>query len=636
MSRTTASSRGRATLDVSGAIRRPDWAGMLGDAGRRTFSRGYAQMTQNLRGGELRPRIFTMFIIVSVLLIVMLARVVTLQAIGSGDLREASVAQRMRTARIPAERGSILDRTGRELAIPVPTRTIYADPRKVVDPAGTARAIAQLLQLSPERELELATGMQNSARSFIYVAREVESQTAEAVLALKLQGIGSYREEGRALTTDGLRPLIGRTDPDGVGIGGLELQFNDLLTGVDGRVVREVNSRGQSIASGESSFEPATRGHNLLTTIDRTVQYQVDGILTQQVERLMARSGTAIVMHSRTGEIYAMSSVRRNEDGTYSSNAGNLAVVEANEPGSVAKVFSVAAALEEGTVTPQSTFIVPGVQVFNKGSEKWEQVIKDAYPHGTEEMTVRKILVDSSNLGTIKIAETLAPSVRREWLRQFGFGTKSALDFPGESRGILRRAEDLQGTEAFTSAYGYGYASTAVQLVAAVNVVANDGVYVAPKIVAGTIAANGVRNDLPESETRRVISSATASTMRTLLTDVVCYGTAGLAKIPGMSVAGKTGTAYLTEGTGTYLNEDGSRSYFASFVGFLPASDPQFTVLVSVDQPDASSRDRFGGTAAAPVFSRIGQVLITELNIRPTPGDTGCVGSRPAELGPAH
>ena len=155
MSRTTASSRGRATLDVSGAIRRPDWAGMLGDAGRRTFSRGYAQMTQNLRGGELRPRIFTMFIIVSVLLIVMLVRVVTLQAVGSGDLREASVAQRMRTARIPAERGSILDRTGRELAIPVPTRTIYADPRKVVDPAGTARAIAQLLQLSPERELEL-------------------------------------------------------------------------------------------------------------------------------------------------------------------------------------------------------------------------------------------------------------------------------------------------------------------------------------------------------------------------------------------------------------------------------------------------------------------------------------------------
>lgn len=635
MSRMTTTSRGRAVIDPSGALARPDWAGILGAAGRRTLRRGYAQMTTNLKGGELRPRIFAMFLIIAFLLVVMLARVVTLQAVGSGDLREASVAQRMRSVPLPAERGSILDRTGRELAIPIPTRTIYADPRKIVDPVGTARAIAELLQLTPEREFALAAGMQNNTRSFMYVAREVESQTAQAVLALKLQGIGSYREEGRAVTTDGLRPLIGRTDPDGVGTGGLELQYNELLTGVDGRIRREVNSRGQSIASGESSFDPAIRGHNVLTTIDRTVQYQVDGILTQQVERLMARSGTAIVMHSRTGEIYAVSSVRRNDDGTYASNAGNLAVVEANEPGSVAKVFSVAAALEEGTVTTQSTFVVPGVQTFNKGTQ-WEQVIRDAYPHGTEEMSVRKILVDSSNLGTIKIAETLAPSVRREWLRQFGFGTKSALDFPGESRGILKRAEDLQGVEKFTSAYGYGYASTAVQLVAAVNVVANDGMYVAPRIVAGTIDANGVRNDLPAGDTRRVISSATAATMRTLLTDVVCYGTAGLAKIPGMSVAGKTGTAYLSDQTGTYRNEDGSRSYFASFVGFLPANDPQFTVLVSVDQPDASSRDRFGGTAAAPVFSRIGQVLITELNIRPTPGDTGCVGSRPAELGPAH
>lgn len=631
MSRMTTTSRGRPGRDMSGALARPDWAGMFGEFGRRS----YAQMTTNLKGGELRPRIFTMLIVITALLVVMLGRVVTLQAIGSGDLREASVAQRMRSASIPAERGSILDRTGRELAIPIPTRTIYADPRKVVDPVGTARAIAQLLQLPPEREFELAAGMQNGSRSFMYVAREVESQTADAVLALKLQGIGSYREEGRALTTDGLRPVIGRTDPDGVGIGGLELQFNDLLTGVNGRIVREVNSRGQSIASGESSFEAATRGHNVLTTIDRTVQYQVDGILTQQVERLMARSGIAVVMHSRTGEIYAMSSVRRNDDGTYSNNAGNLAVVEANEPGSVAKVFSVAAALEEGSVTTQSTFTVPGVQTFNKDTQ-WEQVVRDAYPHGTEEMTVRKILVDSSNLGTIKIAETLAPSVRREWLRQFGFGAKSALDFPGESRGILRKAEDLQGLEKFTSAYGYGYASTAVQLVAAVNVVANDGMYVAPKLVAGAIDANGARNDLPASETRRVVSSATAATMRTLLTEVVCYGTGGLAKIPGMSVAGKTGTAYLTEGTGAYRNEDGARSYFASFVGFLPANDPQFTVLVSVDQPDPSSRDRFGGTAAAPVFSRIGQVLITELNIRPTPGDTGCVGKRPAELGPAH
>ncbi|MFZ9806249.1 MAG: penicillin-binding transpeptidase domain-containing protein, partial [Ilumatobacteraceae bacterium] len=208
--------------------------------------------------------------------------------------------------------------------------------------------------------------------------------------------------------------------------------------------------------------------------------------------------------------------------------------------------------------------------------------------------------------------------------------------FPGESKGLVKRARNWQGPEKFTFAYGYGYGSTAAQLVSAINVVANDGVYVGPKLVSEVVKADGTREATPATPTRRVISSATAATMRTLMTDVVCYGTAQLAKMPGLSVAGKTGTGYIRQDNGTYLKDDGSRAYFASFVGFLPASNPEFTVLVSVDEPDPSSRDRFGGTAAAPVFARIGQVIVNELDLRPSAGDTGCVGSRPAELGPGH
>lgn len=607
----------------------------VGDLISAVSSYGVTKMTDNVNAGDMRKRISVMFVVILGVLCLVYLRVVVLQTWKAGGYREMSEVQRTRSNVIRAERGAIYDRDGAELAIPIPTRTIFADPREVTDPVTTARALGMVLQLTPEAEMDLANRLQNKGSSFTYVVRQVDSVIAQAVLDLKLPGVATYREEGRALTTEGLRPLIGRTDLDGIGIGGIEMQYDAVLTGVNGKLEREVNSRGQSIASAGSEYVPAVRGANLVTTIHRSLQFQVDGILQQQVERILARSGTAIVMHTQTGEIYAMSNVRRNDDGTYSNSAGNIAAVEAHEPGSVAKVFSVAAAIEDGTVTAQSTFSVPGKQVFNRGTQ-WEQEIKDAYPHGLEQMSVRKILVDSSNLGTVQISQTLSTERNRQWLAAFGFGEKTSLQFPGETRGLLKLARNWQGTEQFTFAYGYGYASNAVQLISAVNVVANDGVYIGPKLVSAMVDEVGVSTPTPPAPTRRVVSSATAATMRTLLTDVVCYGTAQLAKIPGMSVAGKTGTGYIRQDNGTYLKDDGSRAYFASFVGFLPANKPQFTVLVSIDEPDPSSRDRFGGTAAAPVFQRIGQVIVNELDLRPEPGDTGCVGTRPAELGPSH
>ena len=598
-------------------------------------SYGVTKMTDNVHAGDMRKRISAMFMVILVVLSLVYLRVFVLQTVKASELREISVKQRTRSKVLTAERGSIYDRDGAELAIPVPTRTIFADPREVTDPITTARALAMVLQFSPEAENDLAMRLQRKDSSFTYVIRQVDSVIAQAVADLDLPGVSSYRENGRTLTTEGLRPIIGRTDLDGIGIGGIELQYDEALTGTNGVLNREVNSRGQSIASADSEYVAPINGDNLVTTIHRSLQFQVDGILQQQVERILARSGTAIVMHTQTGEIYAMSSVRRNEDGTYGHSAGNIAAVEAHEPGSVAKVFSVAAAIEDGTVTPESNFVVPGKQIFNEGTQ-WEQEIKDAYPHKTEPMSVRKILVDSSNLGTVQISQTLSAERNRQWLAAFGFGEKTSLQFPGETRGLLKLARNWQGTELFTFAYGYGYAATAVQLVSAVNVVANDGTYIGPKLVSATVNNSGVSVPTPPTPTRRVLSSATAATMRSLMTDVVCYGTAKLAKMPGISVAGKTGTGYIRQDNGTYIKDDGSRAYFASFVGFLPANKPQFTVLVSIDEPDPSSQDRFGGTAAAPVFARIGQAIVNELGLRPEPGDTGCAGTRPAELGPGH
>lgn len=606
----------------------------------RELVRGHAKratesMTTNLQGGNIRVRLVAMWCFITAMLLIVLLRVTLLQTLWASGYQQASVDQRTRVSIVRAERGSILDRQGFELALPVPTRTIYADPRVVVDPVGTAHALAGLLQLTPEKEMELATSLQDKASSFTYVARQSSQEVATAILALQLPGISSFIEPSRLLTSETLRAVVGRTDIDGVGISGLEKEYNDLLAGVDGRNVREVNSDGQSISAGSNDGFNAVAGTDIVTTIDRNIQFQVDGIVAQQIERIGAKSGTAIVMDTATGEIYAMSSVRRNADGTYTSDSGNFAAVEAYEPGSVAKVFSVASALNEGKIIPSSIFKVPGIQVFDQGTQ-WEYTISDAYPHVLEDMTVRRIMVESSNLGAALISQTMTTQSFGDYLKSFGFGAKTALNYPGEARGSLKPASKLQGTERITRAYGYGYAATAVQLISAVNVVANDGVYVAPKILAATIDEKGINTPTEPSATHRVLTSETSQAMRSLLTDVVCFGTGKLAQIQGMSVGGKTGTGYKLQDNGTYINDEGVRAYFASFVGFLPADKPKFTVLVSIDEPDPATQDRFGATAAAPVFATISHVLINELDIRPSATDSGCPTERPAELGPGH
>jgi cell division protein FtsI (penicillin-binding protein 3) len=606
-----------------------------GDIARAAARQTVRTLTEDLKPGKISHRLAYVRIGVSLLLCAMLLRTGYLQTIGSGQYRDASVSQRTRVNVLYAERGSILDRNGLELALPIPLRTVYADPREVVDAIGTARAVAALLGMTPEAEVALAEKLQDKSKSFTYIARQASQEVADTLLALDLPGVSSYKESGRELTSDGLRALVGRTDPDGLGTSGLEKQFDILLAGVNGRQVREVSAKGQSIPATQDNTVSAIPGKTLVTTIDRNIQFQVDGILAQQIARLQARSGIAIVMDSATGEIYAMSTLRLNEDGTYSADSGNIAAVEANEPGSVAKVFSIAAAINEGKVDATSPFTVPPVFVANKGTE-WENVLRDAYPHEIEEMSVRKIFVDSSNVGTLMVGQTIGPDKLHDYLQSFGFGAKSAVDFPGETKGILQSADKWVGSQKFTTSYGYGYSTTALQLIAGVNVVANNGNYVAPRLVTATVTKDGLNEPIAATEQHAVITPETAATMRSLMSDVVCFGTATLGKVPGITVAGKTGTAYKRQDNKTYVADDGSRSYFASFVGFIPAQQPRFTVLVSIDEPNAASLDRFGGTAAAPVFANIAQVLISELDIRPDAADLGCPKERPAELGPKH
>ena len=575
------------------------------------------------RSGSARGRFRWFASIAATLLIGLIAWSVIVQVAKGSTLRAYGIDQRESDITIPAARGTIFDRDGNEMAITVPALSLYADPRAVLDPAATAHVLGQMLGFDAAAESELATKLSNQKQSFVYIQRFVDQDVADAVLSLNLSGVNGVSEPKRVQVAGGLAGnIIGRTDPFGAGATGLELQYDTVLTGIDGEMVKQA-SRGRSLPGTSHIISQARPGTDLVLTVDRSMQYQTEQALLARVNELSAKGGNAIILDTKTGEVLSIASVRRGDDGVAAITAGNLAAVEAYEPGSVAKVFSVSATIDSGIATPDRVYEVPGTFTFDPGTE-FEYTIKDAYPHDLEPMTLRNILVHSSNIGTMMAAGELGSPKLHSYLSSFGFGELSELDFPGESAGILKAPEDWKGSQNGTIAYGYGYSSTSLQLVSAVNAVANKGVYVSPKFVRATIDEKGSKWETPSGSTHRVISEESAATMADLLTGVVCEGTGTRAQVSGISVAGKTGTGYKIQDNGTYKSDDGLRSYFATFVGFLPSKDPQVTILVSIDEPDRSSRDRFGGTAAAPVFANLAEMAIHELSIQPPSGDTGC------------
>jgi len=541
-----------------------------------------------------------------VLLTLLVYRSADVQVVRGDTYRSIGTSQRASMSKTSVGRGSIFDRDGNEMAITVPAKSLYANPQAIVDPVATARVLAQMLGLDANAEIDLSTKLSDKGTTFVYIQRFVDEELTKAVLELGLTGINSVSEPKRVQVAGGLaKNVIGRTDPFGEGSAGLELQFDKVLRGQDGAVVRET-SGGRSVPGTRRVVEQARPGTDLVLTLDRSMQYQTEQALIERVTDLKARGGNAVIMDTATGEILAISSVRR-----------------AYEPGSVAKVFSIAATIDAGFSTPERTFEVPGVYEFDPGTE-FAMTITDAYPHDLQTMSVRDIIVDSSNIGTLMAAGELGSGRLREYLADFGFGSLTDLDFPGESAGVLKEAKEWRGSENATITYGYGFSGTSIQTVAAVNAVANGGVYVSPRLIKSTIDENGSIWETPIGESRRVISEETADVMSQLLTAVVCEGTGERARVTGISVAGKTGTGYKIQDNGTYESDSGTRSYFATFVGYLPSNDPQVTILVSIDEPDPSSRDRFGGTAAAPVFARLAEMSIHERSIEPINGDSGC------------
>lgn len=575
------------------------------------------------RFGVGRPRLRLRVTLVALLMILtsVIVKVGWIQGEQGDSLRAAAAGVWERTSVLPAKRGSIFDRSGAELALSVPAATVTLNPQQVEFPMATAQALGTILGFTADEISALGTKIaedKGNGIGFRYIARQIEPNLAKQISELEIAGVRTESEERRMIPggTVGLG-ILGQTDIDGIGISGLELQFNELLTGTPGERTREIAHGGRSIAGSEMLIEPIP-GTDLVTSIDLSLQFAAEQALLKQVTAVGGEGGQVIIMRTN-GDIVAMASVERGADGYVRVSRGNWAAVGAYEPGSVAKVISVAGALNEGVVDEGTWMDV--ADNYRCTRDPNVAPLRDARPHATVSMNPRKILSESSNVGTIMISRRMEYAQLYHYMTAFGLGSPTGLGFPNESAGILKPWEKWEGTERCTVAYGSGFAATPIQMAAAVNVIANNGVHADPRLVTHLVDTDGSLVELPPSATREVISPETARTMQSMMKEVVCNGTAKAAQVDGLSVAGKTGTSYKTQPNGTYFNERGTRDYYVSFVGFFPAENPEVTVLVAVDEPQHGTS---GGQSAAPLFQQLVPVIVTELGIQPPPGSNGC------------
>ena len=558
-----------------------------------------------LRRADPRKRLLHGLFGVAIVLTVLAGRLVQLQGFDSTVYAAKAERQRLRNVTLAAARGSIVDRDGRPLALNVEARAIYADPTLVEDVHKTAADLAPLLGVAPK---ELRPKLRRTNR-FVYLARGVDPEVARRVIAAKLPGIGALPETKRVYPNESLgAAVIGFVGREGDGLGGIEYALDRDLRGKDGKEVVEEDTAGRQIPSGAHKTVPPVPGRTQVLTIDRDIQWQAERVLADQVAKTRAKRGQIVVLDVKTGEVLALAVAPTFDPNEPTDSPaelrGNPALSQVYEPGSVNKVITAAAALETGIVTPDSHVVVPpSIRIANK-------TFTDAHAHGTLNMTFTGVLAESSNIGTIGIAQRLGKDTLYDYLRKFGLGERTGIRFPGESPGLLPQPHEWWSTALGTIAIGQGVAATSLQVAAAYAALANDGVRVQPSLVKGSLGEDGTLKPAPAPKRVRAVSARTARQITRMLEAVVTDdGTAPLAAIDGYRVAGKTGTARKVRPDGR-----GYAGYISSFVGYAPADAPRLVVSVVLDEPVPI----YGGIVAAPVFRSVMGFSLGKLRVPPT------------------
>jgi len=576
-----------------------------------------------------RIRLFRVLLVVGVVAIG--ARLIDVQVFESAGYQRAASEELTQVVTLPALRGGIYARNGAVLAMSITTDTVIADDFQVRHPLAEADALSPLLGVAAPRLYPLLT----EHSGYVPLAHQVSQSRAAKVAADGFTGITLIDGSERVAPGSGLAsPVVGTVHASGTGASGIEYQYNKELSGTPGRETLLESPSGITLPGAATDKKAARPGTGIELTLDEPLQYVTEQALAKEVVASRAVSGIAEVMDVRTGDILAMANLANNTpqagtrpatenaaitapdtgnvvtigpSGPVSEASSNLAVTQSYEPGSVFKVVTFSAALQDGVITPTTTFMVADQEMLD-GS-----YFHDAESHPTEPMTATEIIAQSSNIGTSEIAEKLGETRLLAQVHKLGFGTRTTLDFPGSANGVIAGPTQWEPTNYVSLPIGQVDAVTAQQVLDAYNAVANGGVFVEPRLVQATVEPDGTTVAAAPSAAHRVIPAVDDAELTTMLEQVVKSGTGTYAFIPGYSVAGKTGTSQIpTPGAAGYI----PGAYMATFVGFAPAAHPVLAAIVVLDR----SNPIYGGTAAAPVFSKVMSYALHRYDIPTTPG----------------
>jgi cell division protein FtsI (penicillin-binding protein 3) len=548
-----------------------------------------------------QSRIGAIFGLFFILLLVAAARTAYLGVLRGGSLRKAASSQQLTNETVTAQRGTITDRMGTDLAISEPAQDLAADPYLLTEPLVAAQQLAPLLGQTPDsvlRKLSQRSG-------FVYLARALPEREAQKILALKIPGVTGTPVMRRVFPRGTLAAqVLGVVGTEGKGLAGLEYSQDALLRGRSGKRRVVSDAIGQPVSITETSA--VVPGQALTLTLDSNIQQRTEDVLGAVAKVFNPKDATAIVMDPRTGAILALANwpqVNANDPGASSpEDLQDRAVGFNYEPGSTFKAFTVSGALQGGLISPGTPFAIPDqIQVADR-------TIHDDTEHPEETLTTAQILAQSSNVGAIKIGKLEGATSFNSWVHRFGFGAPTGVELPGEEQGVTLALAHYSGSSMGNLPIGQGELVTPMQMATAYAAIANGGTLRRPHVIE---AIGGRPQPLPAAH--RVISSATAASLRQMLEGVLAPGgTASEVVVPGYKLAGKTGTASkIDHETGEYSKT----AYVASFIGFAPASDPRLLAAVVVDEPQTGSI--YGGTVAAPAFGQIMSFALPYLGIPP-------------------
>jgi cell division protein FtsI (penicillin-binding protein 3) len=551
---------------------------------------------------DARQRLYLFGALLFVWMSLVCFRLVQLQVVNYGEWLQRAQRQQQRTTEVSPRRGMIYDRNGHELAMSVMVDSIFAVPSEVPDKATAAQLLANVTNQDPQEILQRLS----TSRNFCWIARKVDAETSERIRALGLKGVYQQKEPKRFYPKRELAAqVLGYVGLDDEGLGGIEREFDDDLRGHSGKMMVTRDARGARLGRTEQQPEP---GSNVVLTIDEKIQYIAEREIDRAMEETKAVGATIVVQNPKTGEILALANRPTFNPNTFNTVPDvralkNHAVSDVFEPGSMFKTVTISGALEEHVTNPEDTVDVSQGFVVVGGAR-----IRDSHRMGV--LTTAQVIAQSSNVGAIKIGMRLGPDRLYKYIRAFGFGQATGIELPGETRGLVKPVNKWSKVSIGAMSMGQEVGVTPIQVISAMSTIANDGVYNAPRIVAGITPPDAGPQQIVyrPAESHRVVSTMTAAEMKQMLEGVVLFGTARRAILDGYTSAGKTGTAQKVDpATGRYGNK-----YVASFTGFAPVNNPAITISVIIDSAQGLHQ---GGQISAPVWARVAQQVLAYLNV---------------------